>query len=58
VGEHTLLYDYGNKENMIEQMIEDFNYYQKCREFISQNIGKIYTIEETRKAVLNFLKNC
>ena len=56
VGEHILVYDYGSGENLIEQHVEDFDFYCKCMEFISQKVGSIRTIEDTRKAVLDFLR--
>ncbi len=55
--EHTLIYDYDSNKNIIERHINDFDFYHKCQEFIDQKLATIRTIEDTRRAVIEFLRN-
>ncbi|MCX8065202.1 MAG: hypothetical protein N3G21_08525 [Candidatus Hydrogenedentes bacterium] len=55
VNEHRLVYDYEDGINDLILTIDNDKYFAECKKFISENIEKIRTIEETRQAVLEFL---
>lgn len=54
--EHKLVYDFEKGINLIMSTIEDEEFFSNCKMFISKYQGKIRTIEDTRKAVLEFFR--
>ncbi|MGC8737182.1 MAG: hypothetical protein ACP5UA_00890 [Candidatus Hydrogenedens sp.] len=52
---HELIYDAKKQVNLINNYIENPDYFKKCQDFLCAHNGKLHTIEETRQELLPFL---